>query len=647
MKKQYRRTLVAETICIVAVLAALCGIVSPGAVAQDEAALIAVIESDTATWQDKLDACRGLQQIGTPAAVPALAALLGDERLSHMARFALEPMPYPEVDRVLRAALDTTQGMPKVGLIISLGARRDAEAAPLIIPLLRDGNPEIAAAAIGALGRIATPEAVDALTASYDGAAPRTQQAVCDALLAAVQQVLSDGDGARAARMSADLLAPRWPVHVRMGAFAALVEADPAAAPRRLIEALRGEEPLFRDLAAQLIVDSSEQGDIRVYAETLPTLPVGGQVALLRALADVGDASARPQAVQAARSADAGVKEAAVTALASLGNAADVPLLAEMVVAQDAGLAEAAKATLVALQGDGVNAAIAAAASGAAPATRVQLLDVMASRRSEQAAPLAVASLSDADASVRIAGFGVLALLGRGPEAGAVVGALVKAADGDELSAAENALTQICRRAGDEALPVVLEGMASAGPEPRVSLLRAAALIGGPQALETVVATLDDADEDVRGEAVRTLSGWATADAAPHLLELARSDDLSRHVLSMQGYVRLAAAEPSVDAKARMLSAATDLVRRPEEKKLVLGAWAAVPTAQSLGVLRAGLDDADVRNEAAIAINAVAAEVGKSAEHKALAVEALRAVVEKCEDEGVRANASKALEALQ
>src|SRR5690349_539773 len=67
--------------------------------------LTAVLKSG-APEKEKADACRELARIGTKEAVPALAALLGDEKLSHMARYGLETIPHSSVDAAFRAALD-------------------------------------------------------------------------------------------------------------------------------------------------------------------------------------------------------------------------------------------------------------------------------------------------------------------------------------------------------------------------------------------------------------------------------------------------------------------------------------------------------------------------------------------------------------
>ena len=89
--------------------------------------LVAVLKSD-AQLKEKMDACRLLSIVGTKDAITPLAALLGDEQLSHMARYGLEPIPEAAVDAALRDALGKLKGRPLVGVIGSIGVRRDAKA---------------------------------------------------------------------------------------------------------------------------------------------------------------------------------------------------------------------------------------------------------------------------------------------------------------------------------------------------------------------------------------------------------------------------------------------------------------------------------------------------------------------------------------
>jgi len=193
----------------------------------------------------------------------------------------------------------------------------------------------------------------------------------------------------------------------------------------------------------------------------------------------------------------------------------------------------------------------------------------------------------------------------------------------------------------------VLGAMNGASAETRATLLGTVALVRGPKALETVLAALDDTDAQVVSKALNLLSNWPTLDAAPHLLELAKSEDASRYVLGLRGFVRLAQTEQALDKKMAMLAEAMQLAKRPDERKLLLGAWGSVPAAQSLDVLLPFLDDAAVRAEAAAAITAVAGELAKQDEAaRRQAAQALKAVLEKCPETQIRDGAQAILNTL-
>jgi len=105
----------------------------------------------------KAKACQQLAVVGDKSAVPALAALLADPQLSHYARFGLEPIPDSSVDEALRAALGKVKGKLLVGVINSIGHRRDAKALGALAKLLHDADSEVAKAADAALTRIRPP----------------------------------------------------------------------------------------------------------------------------------------------------------------------------------------------------------------------------------------------------------------------------------------------------------------------------------------------------------------------------------------------------------------------------------------------------------------------------------------------------------
>ncbi len=101
----------------------------------------------------KAKACQRLAVVGDKSAVPALATLLADPKLAHYARLGLEPIPDPAVDAVLREALGKLEGDLLIGVINSIGRRKDPKALDALATIIHGGDDNAAAAARAALGR--------------------------------------------------------------------------------------------------------------------------------------------------------------------------------------------------------------------------------------------------------------------------------------------------------------------------------------------------------------------------------------------------------------------------------------------------------------------------------------------------------------
>ncbi len=196
----------------------------------EERLLNALRDADHRAAKDYI--CRQLARIGTAAAVPELSQLLDDEQLAHPARVALEAIPDETAVTALRLALERVDGRRQTGIMQSLGTLRDADAVPRLVELLRDADPEVAAAAAMALGRIGTHEAAQSLdTWDETSSVPRATR--IDARRIAAEQQLPRGETGEVAK-----LARRWssvePTHVRVMAFRLLLEAEPAEAEAQL-----------------------------------------------------------------------------------------------------------------------------------------------------------------------------------------------------------------------------------------------------------------------------------------------------------------------------------------------------------------------------------------------------------------------------
>ncbi|MHC4582182.1 MAG: ThuA domain-containing protein, partial [Planctomycetota bacterium] len=191
---------------------------------QAEKRLLRALELPKTTFAGKQFICRMLRRVGSAQSVPALAKLLTYEKLSHMARFALQHMPAPEAGAALREALPKLEGNLKLGLIGSIGQRGDRQAAPELAKLVTDSNTEIARAAIGALGRIGGPEAANILT----GAKVPTEltDARDNALLMCADSMLAEGQTREAVAIYRKMTSADKSTWVRIAAYKGFVQAE-------------------------------------------------------------------------------------------------------------------------------------------------------------------------------------------------------------------------------------------------------------------------------------------------------------------------------------------------------------------------------------------------------------------------------------
>ncbi len=102
-----------------------------------EKSMLNLLNSE-ATFAAKQFICQELSIIGTRESVPVLGGMLNNEKEAGIALYALERIPGSEVDKVLREAISESEGMAKIGIINTIGRRRDMGAVDALVGLLDD-----------------------------------------------------------------------------------------------------------------------------------------------------------------------------------------------------------------------------------------------------------------------------------------------------------------------------------------------------------------------------------------------------------------------------------------------------------------------------------------------------------------------------
>ena len=200
-----------------------------GAIASmDAAALVRILTDAGSPEFQKAKACQRAGELGAKEAVPALAALLGQERLSTYARYGLEPIADPSADEALRASLTKLKGNLLIGVINSIGKRRDAKAGPALVKLIHGPDPEVARAAAAALGSIGGEASAKDLQSALGKTSGMTKAAVADACLVCAERLLAESKRDHALALYASLTVPGIPKPARLAAMQGIIREETA-----------------------------------------------------------------------------------------------------------------------------------------------------------------------------------------------------------------------------------------------------------------------------------------------------------------------------------------------------------------------------------------------------------------------------------
>jgi HEAT repeat protein len=581
--------------------------------ASSEQELIAALQS-AASAQQKSAVCQSLSLIGTSKAVPALALLLADERLSQAARHALEALPYPEAGSALSHALGQTSGLLKAGVIDSLGWRGDEASAPLLTPLLSDADAVVAAAAATALGRIGGRDAIAALVTALDHGPAPARAAVQQGLLQCSEHLAASNDNAGAAAICRRLLGGTAPAHIRAGAWRGLVLSDAGQRMDLVLQALSGADRPIQSAALQLLRELDDPNLIQACVRQWPDLPAVSQLAVLEAQLKLG-AGALATARMAIESPDIALRVGGWQALGELSDPKSVSALAKAAATGEPSEREAARVSLERLRGSSAREALLNHIDIASAAEKAELLRVLGERGDRAAVQVMAQHAASHVQEARLAALESLRRLAPPEALTPLLDIAASSRTDDEREPALRALYAVCQASPnkEQAARSIVQAMSRFHPAERHHILPLLSELATTDALAAVQNACRDPDPEFAKEAVRALAQWPNAAPAAHLLQLARaSADRTLQTLALRGAITVAGHEPETSKRLALLRQALAAAQAPEEKKQALGQIGHVPAREALDLSLDHLADPALTDEACLAAVSIAEKLAAS-----------------------------------
>jgi HEAT repeat protein len=576
-----------------------------------EAGLIRLLGS-SASYEARKFACEQLAIVGSAEAVPALAALLQDDRDARIASLALQTNPSAQADEALRSA--RAAGDALMQIVHTLGDRRDPKSVPALAQLARGEDRAVADAAIVALGKIGDDAAQSVVVDLCIKATPPLSFTLAEAVLRIAERRVAEANLAAARSLYQELLGTGCPDAVRRGALSALLALDSDGGVRRILELLKGSDTALQPTAIAAIDGLVGAHVSRTFGQELLNLKPELRVLLIGALAGRGDGEARSCIESAVDDSEPAVRLAAIEALGQLGGESSVrALVSAMIGARDKEEISAAQLALVRLPATAsTDQAIVKGLDDAPDGAKVSLIAVLGQRRVRDAWPLLLTEAGSPNPVIGRAAWQALGRIGTAEDVPAMLSRLNALPGTPTQDTAETAIGHVLAEVEDvgRRSSLLRSALNEAGSvESRCSFLRLLPQAADAAALEILVAATADGNQQVADAAVRALAQWPDLRAWDPLWRLFAGGQVDAHkALAYRALVRLAEAENArpdsglIERYSALLRAAV----HEADRKLVLGALGGVAKPEALELAMGQLDQAGVREEAELAVKHIA-----------------------------------------
>lgn len=507
--------------------------------AANQAKLEALLKDPATTAFGKKVVLRALLAVGRVKNLEPVAACLKAPETRDWAATLLAGTPGADADKALSQALASAGAEQRCSLLYALAIRKNAGA---IAPYAADKDPAVATAALAALGRIGTEEALEALAKP---AAPALEDARTTALAACVGTLAEAGKTRAAARAAKPLFADsKSPAPLRAACAKALLLADDDFFAAGLKDAC----PQVR----QTVIRAADGVSLKTLAAALKTAAPADQPALVAKLAARDAKGCASDVAALLKSDQEAVACSALRALVRIGNADQVGEIYAL-TARDGAVGAAAKDALNDLRAPGAGDALIALAQKD-PGQQAKVLGILGERAEAKLLPQFEAFLKSDSADVRKEAWKALGKAADDRTFATLVGWL-PLVQNPEQNQAENAIRAAAKNVEPAARTAALSAAwAKASVSAKKTLAGLMAGYADPAFVAPLTGALADADNSLRETALRALADWPSMEPYAALkAAVTAQTDAGLKTTALRSALKLVAANAGQETRAKLI----------------------------------------------------------------------------------------------
>jgi hypothetical protein len=558
---------------------------------------------------------RQLQLVGNDESLNCLAPLLKHEKLSGPAARAIAQVGTNSAGKVLIEALSDGSAIDKASVIEALGYIRYAPAASKVQSEYNSGNDAIKKAVVYALARIGDPASGKLL---HDAAKKENFKLENTGTTAAYLNYLrtlaaSGNKGAvNAATMASQMLTEANAAknqNARIAALSLVAEFSGQKVLPLLYKAATDADMKYRGAALKIADKFRSQASNAQFISLMRSAQPAAKVQLIEYLSSSqGDAAVTSAIETNLNSQDTLVRHAAVRAIPSLHKEDKaILLLTDVLKKNRPSDLSVVRSALLRVNAADFGKTLAAQLDGLPAQAAATVLDVLAARRQEDAAPKVLELLDNKDTVVSNAAYRALPAVVRQEDLPRLYTLLTEAGN-MQVRHVQNAITNASSNIKDTAQRTseITTQMMKGSADRHHLYAPTLAAIGGREALSTVSDIYSKGNSEARKTVIGALSRNKDMRSASMLLNIARSGEEYKSD-ALNGYITIIQGGAfSAEQKVLMLQEAMDLANSDAQRKRIVQLAGRNDTYPSLVFAGKFLGTPALQQEAAFAVMNIA-----------------------------------------
>ena len=555
-----------------------------------------------------------LQQVGNnDLAVPYLKKYLTDERLCDPSSRALAVINTTSSRKALLDALPNEKGNNLISITEALGDCRNAEAIAAISGLVMSKDLKLKKVALYALGNIGgiSSEKILVSEAAKDGYTYEETGGVSSYLLW-IKQTGKAGNTAIAIAACKGLIkscSAENQVYTKSVAMSMLVNFDKKNALSVLLEAGTSTEKEYRATALYLATTNGTTQATEMWIKKASKASADTKADIIIMLGNRGDISALPFLLTSLTDSKTNVCCAAILATQKLGQEKSLKPLLDLLLKPEDEKLKAVKTALLSMKGEQVVSSVAGTIANAPAASKVILLEVLASRQASMYNKIVFDEIGSGDLIVRMAALKALTRMATENDLDKLNKQLLTALSKDEISIIQAGIIFGVRQ---------LKGIENQTDNinKRINSVKAAqkslyypilAGIGGITALNIVFKEYNTGTSDQQASAFDAITHWSDHTAISKLIDICRSGNKAYFEKAMMTYINLVSrSEFPDDQKLLLLRNAFDITSEINQQKRILNEISNLSTLQALLFAGKFINNPSLQQESANAVMKIA-----------------------------------------